>query len=322
MSRPGLGWRTLVGVAEEVVWGSGGTVDSYFPVNSESMVKEEELVTSDGLYAKAGRNKWSQGTVNINGDLEFDVQPEGYGKIFKHALGYADTATSLGSGVYSHVIRPSGLLPSGLKIEIDRDKRVFTYPGCKVDSLELSGAINENLMATASFLGKTEIQSASRTETNPSISTLDPFLFHEGAVTVGGTSTPITAFTLTVNNNLQDDHYVFNRRLRRSIHRADFREVTGSLTMVFEDVTVYEYFTTKSPVAIRLLFTSDALPGAENYKLQIDIPEAVFTGGGPTVDGAGPITMELPFTAFRDDEGSYNAQDELRITLTNTESSL
>jgi len=321
MTRPGLGWRTIIGVGEEVTWASGGAVDSYFPITSESLVAEEEPVQGNGLYSSAARNKWSRGTVDVNGDIEFELQPEGFGKILKHALGFGKS-TSLGSGVYRHTIRPSGMLPSGLRIEVDRDKKIFTYYGCKIDSLELTGAVDEHVVGTASFLGKTEKQSDNRTLANPTISTLDPFVFHEGAVLVGNAAVEITGFTLTLNNNLQDDHYTNVSRLRRSIERQDFREVTGTLTMVFESITAYEYFRTMTPKTIRLTFTSDALPGGYNYELQIDVPEAVFTGTTPTVDGPGPITHDMNFTAFFDDEGSYQQKDEMRITLTNNQSSL
>jgi len=315
-----VGSNAQVGFAEETVWASGTpTIDNFIPFLSESLALERNVVMTDSISGKTARNIWREGAERVGGDLNVEVQPVGMYTLLKHALGRGATAGPSGSGFYVHDIYPSGSLPVGLALEIGRSGiagGTFTYRGCTINQMVLNCSVGDPLTATFSFLGKTETAvQANPTDAGSNISALNPLTFDEGVIVIDGVSQEVAGFSLTINNNLNEDKGALGSRYRVAIPRGGFRDVTGTLNLEFDDLGMYRKYTAGTETALKLTFTSDDMAaGTQAHVLQIDLPRIVFTGTTPNVGGPDLIYHDMPFVAlFDDDQGNPDYKNEVRV---------
>lgn len=325
----GIGSNAQFGFGEEVVWASGTiTRTKFIPFTSESIVLEKNMVVTDAIRGGSARSVWREGAYRVGGDVSADLQPTGdFGTLLKHALGRVATAGPSGTPevVYVHEIFPSGTLPEGLRVEVDRDAGNFVYDGMKVNNVTLNCAVGEPLSVTFSMLGRSETTGGAKTA-GASISTLNPLTFDEGALTVDGTSQEVSGFTMSINNNLKEDKGALGSKYRVALPKGGFRDVTGSLNMEFDDLTMYNKYVNGTESALALKFTSDdVITGAssETYELHIECPRVIFTGTTPTVSGPDLIYHDMPFTALATSSPSEDWQRyEVRIKLINGSSTI
>jgi len=315
-----VGSDSQFGFAEETLWASGTpTINKFIPFLSESLALERNVVMTDAIRGDTARSVWREGSEQVGGDLNVEVQPVGMYTLLKHALGRVVTAGPSGTGShYVHDIYPSGSLPEGLRLEIGRSGvagGTFEYKGCKVNQVVFNCSVGEPLTATFSFLGKEEDTSQSAPTTAGTISALNPLTFDEGAITIDGNTQEVAGFSITLNNNLKEDKGALGSRYRTAIPRGGFRDVTGTLNLEFDDLGMYNKYTAGTETALKLKFTSDDLIGAgtQAHELQIDCPRIVFTGTTPAVSGPDLIYHDMPFVALYDDDQGDGFKNEIRI---------
>lgn len=133
---------------------------------------------------------------NIDGNFPFYVRPDFGTAMLAFALG-ADTVIT--GTVHTHTITRADTLP-WLTIERDQISTERAWD-CKINQLVIAGEAGQPLTMEASFFGRDAIET---TVTSASYETDVPFKFFEGTYTIdGGAITTITAFTVTINNNLE-----------------------------------------------------------------------------------------------------------------------
>jgi len=323
---PTVGSNSSFGFGEEVVWASGTpAISKFVPFMSETLKLERNIVATDAIRGSSSRSVWRQGAERVNGDMSMELQgTDEVGTLLKHALGRVETAGPSGTdNYYVHDIYPSGALPAGLRVQVDRDNKFFVYKGCKVNELSLECAVGDPLSATFSFLGHSENYSAVGTAAT-SVSTLNPITFDEGQFTIDGASQEVSGFSLTVANNLEEDKGQLGSRFRAAIPRSGFRDVTGSLNMEFDDFTMYSKYVAGTEAGIALKFTTDdTIDETDNYALWIECPRVVFTGETPNIDGPELVYHDMPFTAFATDSPTEEWQRyEVRIRMINGDSTI
>jgi hypothetical protein len=321
-----VGSNASFGYVEETVWASGTpTINTFIPFISESLKLERNIVATDAIRGNASRSIWRQGAERVGGDLSLEIQPTAaMGTLIKHALGRVESVGPSGTdNFYVHDIYPSGNLPAGLRVQVDRDSKFFVYKGCVVNELSLECAVGDPLMATFSFLGHSEEYSAVGTAST-NISTLNPLTFDEGAFTLDGTSAEVQSFSLNIANNLKEDKGQLGSRYRAAIPRNGFRDVTGTLNLEFDDFTFYSRYYNGTEAALALKFTADDLISSANaYQLWIECPRIVFTGETPTIGGPDVVYHDMPFTAFATDSPSEDWQRyEVRVRMINGTASI
>jgi len=135
---------------------------------------------------------------------------------------------------------------------------------------------------------------------------------------VDGVEQRISAFDLTIANNLREDDFRSGSHYRAQIERATVRDVTGTFSRRYIDNVLYNKFVNWARAILQFTFTGVHIEGGLNYNLVIDIPAAQFSGSTPGIGGVDMAPQDVPFSAMRDVE---NAQEEVKMTLTNAESS-
>lgn len=324
-----VGSNAQFGFAEETVWASGSpTINKFIPFLSESVTLERNVVMTDAIRGSSARSIWREGAERVGGDLNVEVQPVGMYTLLKHALGRVVTAGPSGAGDhYVHDIYPSGSLPEGLRLEIGRSGEAggtFEYRGCKINQMVLNCSVGEPLTATFSFLGKDEVATQANPTTVGTISSLNPLTFDEGTITVDGSSQEVAGFSLTINNNLVEDKGALGTRYRVAIPKSGFRDVTGTLNLEFDNLTMYSRYTGGTETGLKLRFVSDDIVGAgtQAHELQIDCPRIVFTGTTPVVSGPDLIYHDMPFVALYDDDQGDGYKSEVKIKAITSDTSI
>ena len=89
---PAVGGKGQIGFKEESKWGYPvSPPNKFIEFTSESIVSEYTNLVSDAVRADRAVHKQRIGAESAGGDMNFEIAPEGFGTLFKHALGQRRT---------------------------------------------------------------------------------------------------------------------------------------------------------------------------------------------------------------------------------------
>lgn len=323
MSNPsGKGVKKVIALGEQGAFDVETTNYNKFLIFSdESLIQTKTEIKPDEVAGEAGRETDIEGRIIVGGDIAVNLRPEsGSWLLMKHLFGAVATSQPDASGapsVFQHIFTLQDDVPQdGLSVKVDRDIDVFAYIGMKVQSLALSYAIDGPLVATFTLAGRNELMG--RPKPAPVYTVTVPFTDYQGVFTVDGVEQRVSAFELTIANNLREDDFRSGSQYRAQIERAALRDVTGTFSRRYIDNVLYNKFVNWARAILRFTFTGIHIEGGFNYALVIDIPSAQFSGSTPGIGGPDMAPQDVPFSAMRDVE---NAEEEVKMTLTNAESS-
>lgn len=308
-----IGSNTCLATAEEVTYGTPVAMTRWYEFLSESLERNNNIITSNGIRCASGRNlrRGSRRVISSRsggGDVTLEVATTGFGRWFKHLLGGTPVIT--GSGPYTHTYPLGDLSGKSLCMQkVLRDSasteiEAFNFHGCKVLSGEFSISVDQILQLALSIDAEdvdTTTAGAAASYTNPTL-----FNFMGGTLNVGGSPVAsVTDASVKVTNNLKTDrYYLGSAGLKAEPIDNDFPTVDGSLSAEFiSSATFYDRFAADTAAALSLVFTSGT------SSLTIAVPEVRFTGGTPTVGGPDVVVTDVPF------EGQYDGTNA-GITIT------
>jgi hypothetical protein len=297
-----------LGVKAESVYGTPVTVDRFYEFVSESIKNDIVQLESRGigrgrfLRSDRIRTPYIRGAA---GAVELEVLNKDFGLLFQHMLG-ENTVTGA-SANKTHTCQPdaAALLGKSLTLQVGRPDiagtvQPFTYEGVKVTSWELKCAVDEILhlvldLDAENCLTGTALASAVYTATT------EPFVFTQGAVTVGGAATKVKNFSLKGDNGLATDRRFLGNSKLEPLAAAEM-VVDGQLECEFGDLTAYAAWLAGTQAALVLTFTSGTIipTTAVPFSLTITIPKIVYTGETPNVGGPGILQQARPFKALYD----------------------
>lgn len=252
-----------IGFAQEASYGTYLAPTRFLELNSSSVKFERERIDSQGI--RAGRrvlHRWAPGVQRIAGDVEFEMAPQGFGLIWLNVMG-ANVTT--GTNPYTHTMTPGDLSGKSLTIQVGKPDisgtvRSFSYLGCKITQAEISAAVNEYAIMNVSFYGN-HLDTAQALGTAAYPTGLTPFDFTKGSVTLAGSAFDVKEFNLTIDNGLAvDRHFIRATTPERSKEPLEStrREITGSMTADFTDLTALNRFINGTEAALVLTFNAGA----------------------------------------------------------------
>jgi hypothetical protein len=181
------------------------------------------------------------------------------------------------------------------------------FLGCVLNTMQLQ--INANAMVTGSFgvIGQDITVAdgivAGATYNDPA--TTSPFDAFTGTIEEGGASIGVvTELSLNLDNGVTPRFVIgSDLTLLPSWMRST---LTGQVTAYFEDSTMLNKFINETESSIEV-----ALEDLAGNTITILLPRIKYTGGPVNVQGFGPITIALPFTALYD---AYTEESQITIT--------
>lgn len=312
----GQGYKSYIGLAEEpVAWGTKVVTGMDFcEFTSEGIKKTVEPILSKASNSGRTHKKRMQGVATVAGPFNFEVNPDDViGLALKHVLWSVDVPVQQGAtAAWLHEWTPGATMPKGLTAQVGRDDSVFDCFGGKINTLKFKAAVKEILQAEVGMVFKDEEVGVAQT---PTYSNQNPFVFHQGVLTIGGTATDVSNFDLEISNALKID--------RRSLGTALILEpkegkisVKGSFKQFFAGAgagTAYAKFIAGTPAALVLTFTGALIATPYSYKFTIALPQVYYDGETPNVSGPdSEIEQNVPFTAI--DDGTFL----IKVGLINT----
>ncbi len=178
----------------------------------------------------------------------------------------------------------------------------FQYYGCVLDKLALTLAPAAIVTYKADFIG------ASSTSGSSSVAT---------AVANAAQTPPMTVVNATIEEGGSVVAYVsgatFSFDRKHTVNYAlgnaqpvsittSFFDVTGTLDVYLEDLTMYNKFQNSSNSSLDFTLTD----GTDTYELVV--PNIDYTTAGKSVTGTGPILLKMNFTAVFDPSTNTNAK--------------
>jgi len=181
------------------------------------------------------------------------------------------------------------------------------WNGVTFNTLSLSVTTEELVTASFGFLGTTcTTLSGTSIDASPTaVTTRDRFFHADGSITEGGSVVAyITALTMELTNNAVGN-YALGNAAYRAITPGKVG-VSGTLTALFEDVSLYNKF--KNATDSSILLNLAAGTPSETYAIKI--PKVKYTTGAFTRAETGPVLVELGFT------GIYDTTDATSLMIT------
>lgn len=122
-----------------------------------------------------------------------------------------------------------------------------------------------------------------------------------GALFVGGTMVALlTGMDFTINGNVVAADPVVGSNIKPDIFVGKLN-VTGNMTVYFEDATFRDYFVNETEVSVCAAFTTSNLPAADIMAFTMS---RVKVGGSSKDDGEKGLIQTMPFTALLNTAGS------------------
>jgi hypothetical protein len=314
---PSYGFKGQIGFGEEETYGTPATIAKFMEFKNESLKKAIAEIISPGIRLTPNELKTQrmQGRVDIAGDVTMDAYLMGQGLLWKHALGAVNSVQQGAGPAYLHTFTCADDLPVGLTGEIERDARAFKYAGLKIASLRVRQGEDGALELVWGFKGMDETLAASpAAATYPATNKL----LGVGLTVsfkIGATAYQPSNFEVNLTNRLDEGRYGFNK----TRYGLPFmgREVTGSVTVDFDDQTVYDMFVNGTAAALELKYTGAVIETTYSEELTITLPVVHFNGDTPNIGGKDNIPLVLPFRAFAD-----GSTKPIEVKLQNTETAI
>ena len=177
-------------------------------------------------------------------------------------------------------------------------KPFILFSGLEVSALNITAATNQIAKGVFSFMGRSHIgPSANAPDGSEFLPAVDSEAYDTftGDMKIDNVATCIvTDYSLTIDNGLQARYAVgCDSPQDPSVGQSS---VSGSLTLYFEDSTIYEKYVDEESIALEL-----TLADTDGDTLTVKVPNChMGTGTQPDVSGDGPITLTVPFTAHGD----------------------
>jgi hypothetical protein len=258
--------------------------------------------------------------IRTENNLSLLARPDDVGLFLKAVLGDEDVVEEVANEEYRHVFTPemAGLndkLPS-LSFMVDKKTTVFTYSGCKVNTLSFSTAAEDYLNLELEMFGYDE-GTGGTMNTTLTPSPLKAFTFSGGKVYFNDVEmADVTSISFSYNNNLENTIQTTSTGLHYLEPNPNLRDITFELEMIYAAAAEQlrqDYFKTDDMLSVKLEFTSIEKMSTNNpYTLTIEVPAAQITECSNAVSDANGIRQTASLTTV-----DNNVDELITVTLVN-----
>ena len=263
-----------VGFAIQAAQGTGINPSTFLRLAAEETFEQvQDVVEVRSLNGDRELDAIYKTQHTPQGSFQTYARPNLGAELLAYALG-ADTVVSGTGDTYVHTITKANTIPY-LTFERKLDS-VERFIGAKINQIVISGTSGQPITLDVSFMASdAAIQTASATAT---YETNEPFMFYDGTYTLdSGAITTISAFTITINNNLET---IFTTSYKPNNFMEGAFDIEVAMTLKFEaSETMYAAVLYGAGTALtdaldtgNFTVNLDYGTGATERKLQFAIP--------------------------------------------------
>lgn len=278
------------------------------PFNSCDLVATAATITPGTITGNRNPVQSARGNVSVDGSIVVPVDLNCFGFWLKGLLG-APTTTGA-SDPYTHTYKVGASIPS-MVIE-----KMFTnisqyekFNGCKINSMKLGFGGDGELVATLDIMGAKQTLSGTTYDSTPTAITLDRVSNFQAALKEGGSAISIvTAGEINFENGLDGGLYCVGGSGQRGDIPEGFVKVSGSITALFQDLTLLNKALAATESSMELTFTSGT------HSLAIKIPELTYERTSPAIKTAGGLTVDMKFNGYYNNDGDATSMKVVLIS--------
>ena len=323
------GAKTSVKFAQEVEWKHPFTPEEFplgnvygLNIRSCSLGGSKNQFQSETINDRRAVVGLGEGNKAVEGDIVTDFLPEGQEVLFRHLLGkdpdgltkiLVQDASDEDNGKWRLRMKGVADTMQGLCVEkaFTSLDRYFIFRGCRINTMTLNLiqegfhditwnfiGTSEEIKAEAEFAGKTASYCNDNGYTGYQAviqikrpTRIDETGVEQPADTQWVTLGNITNGNITITNNTETDGYVLGSDERASAEHGT-RQCTGSWTMFFESVDLYNIFLKGLECKLRFVFKSPI-----GKTIRITFPCVKLGGDSPAIESAAGINLNLTFQA-------------------------
>lgn len=323
--------RSYIVYGKESTFGTYASATTAIEAISFNVRVDKESIKLETLNKSRDFSKRVQTNQNVEGTLEMYAHPIESVLLMATALG-GGISTSSQSGIAIHTLTAGNFdtSPSSLSFNVRKgSSHVWHYVGGRPNTLTLTGEIGSPIMMSVEFVFKDATQLSDDIGTTLSVSSLAPFVYHQGqyiySATQGSLTTtlaePIQSFELVINNNIVSDDAA--RQLGSQIPGVlppTQREINLTISQRWDTTTNYQRFLQATEGSVRLQLTGPAVTSTSilTYQWQIDLPKVLMNSPDPELSGAGDILQsEISFDVITDNPQTTTGK-AIVVTVQNT----
>lgn len=287
---------------------------------SEDISEEHGFVYTQTSAKRLARNRLL-GPRLSGGEIGIPMYTRGTPTLLYYTLGKVTTTepvTMLTPPNFKHVIIPDTAIPA-FRMAIGKDLNQHEFVGCAMRGVKIDYTVGDPAMATFDIMVRKELTPPGilLTPTFPDYDVKErSFLGTEITAKVDGASvTYIRNLSIDISNDLVEDNHSFGSRLLPEL-RIQSLEVTGTVTMAFDDITRYQDVLDEKEVKLEFLFATGTLGMADYRQVEILLQKVSWDTVKLPTDANNEFVLEANFTAEVDIAVS---PDPITITIYNDE---
>lgn len=311
-----IGFSMASGTAE--VAGTGPA--EFIRVSNFGFKRDEPEMDVEELLQDRAVRRHVVGNVTCNGTFSKAIDPFNGIALYQHLLAGSITSASLTGSNFTHTFSEGNEVTPNTRLQF-----MISQGGNSATSRNYFNGVVESYAldcATGSIPKETfnlrfsNHGSALNTAPTVSITEAMPVNFNKVSLKLGATITAVSVtaarnFKLNVNNTIEENRELGTNTV--SEFRYARREVTGSFDVVLDTAATnfYNSFINKTYTAINLLMETGESLSATNWSIDWKLPNCIFTGSTPNVDGQGLIVQPITFKAYYSSQASYHIKNSV-----------
>lgn len=300
-------------IQAEQTWGVLPATPKATEINAatygDSLVASTAELVSNAINPNRGILDSRAGQITISGSVPFELPIQNAELIFYGLMGgYTQTDTTVGAvAKKKKVFKRAKTLPSFVIEKGFTDiNQYFQYLGCKIGNIQLT--VTPDALVTGSFdvQGKSITNTTTSYDTTPTTYNHTAFSGIDGIVLEGGAGAQFTNLNFNITNGIYDARVIGSNKSANL--GAGKSEVTGELTIMFEDVVMYNKWLNETQTDIKLTFNLG------NDSVEFKFPRVKLNGeGSAKIESQEGITITFKWRALVDP----TEQSDVVITVIN-----
>ena len=304
----------LLGAVKEATYNTTPGTPSMvnLPFNSCNLRPSQNMITPATITSARSQVAPALGNIDLAGQVVVPVDVLAMGYWLQMLLGDPTADTDNGDGTYSHVFKVPDSIDSWImELGFTDIGEYWLYNGCKANQMTLQLGGDNELTATIDVIGGKATRGASSQDASPTSVALTRFNNFQLVVKEGGSaSTQLIGCSLAINNNLDTSVYLIGGSGYRGSLPEGMVNVSGSLTAIYEDNTLFAKALAGTESSLQFTFTN-----GDNV-LDILLDECLYSMTGPAIETPAGVQISLNFQAYYANGANSSA---CVITLTNTQ---
>lgn len=295
-----------LGVKSESSYNVPVVVDRFFEFESESIADTYGRTEGDPLRVGSGfvrQDRFTPYYAGAAGSLQMTVMSKGFGWWLAHMLGAVSTGAVGTDGQYVHTGTEGTLFGKSFTLQVNRPFRPsgtnqpFTFAGGKVAEWTLSNSVDGNLLLDLGLdFASVATDTALATAAYPS--SMEPFSWAGGYVTIGGSNYDVTEVSIQASNGLDVDRRQIRSNTAKKEPTAARREGSFSISADFDSLTQRNRAAAVTRAGALASITAvwvapTAIGGSTYPKVEVTIPAARFDEWSGAREGTDAITQSL-----------------------------